>query len=81
MFITHTQCSGDGVAVSNEVYFEMDMLFWHENRSLVPVSTSFVHIENTNKKEGECQVYQVKEGECQVSVQKGSECQVQSKRR
>ena len=25
MFITHTQCSGDGVAVSNEVYFEMDV--------------------------------------------------------
>ena len=42
---------------------------------------STYHIENTTKKEGECQVYQVKEGECQVSVQKGSECQVTSRRR
>ena len=32
-------------------------------------TTSFVHIEKTTKKEGECQVYQVKEGECQVSVE------------
>ena len=40
---------------------------------LLAKKCSFVHIENTTKKEGECQVYQVKEGECQVSVQKGSE--------
>ena len=33
---------------------------------LLAKKCSFVHIENTTKKEGECQVYQEKEGECQV---------------
>ena len=42
---------------------------------------STYHIENTTKKEGECQVYQEKEGECQVSVEKDGECQVTSRKR
>ena len=48
---------------------------------LLAKKSSFVHIENTTKKEGECQVYQEKEGECQVSVEKDGECQVTSRRR